>query len=567
MTVCYLDVDDEITGAIARLRAVTDGEAVLVVPPGSHIATSRINFRLLAREATERHLNVVAVSDEPAVRALAISAGLPSYDSLSAAEQALATFREQDKQLADRVGPGQAGRPPRRGQPRPPGPTAETLVLPWPLVEAPPVAGRPKSETGSSAGAAGAAAGTTALPEAVATPADRRAAEGRSLKRPRIGLAPALLTAVLVLLIAGVAFGAYLLLPTATISLVPAATPVSTEPFTVTADPSVAVSDVEAGVVPAERIEVPVRVSNVFPATGVEARETRAIGTARFRSENTLNDVPIPEGTRVSTADGVDFVTTEPATVQRASFETGPTTVNVAIRAVRPGPRGNVAAEQITRVPNSLANQLVSVRNPTATSGGERVEEITVTEADYEAARQALLAELDTALAATLADPTTTPRGLTLFADTADLGEPTADPPLAELAGTVAPNFTLAIENVAVVVAVNEDLVDDLAAARLRSTLDPPLVMVGEQVNSGRAAGDVIGQTIAYDVAPTAIAYTEPDRTGLINQVRGKTIAEAQQILSAYGMVDIEMWPEFVDRLPDQAARISLTIQPPGEAQ
>ncbi len=54
MTVCYLEVDDEITGAIARIRAVRDGEAVIVVPPGSKIATSRINFKLLAREGNER---------------------------------------------------------------------------------------------------------------------------------------------------------------------------------------------------------------------------------------------------------------------------------------------------------------------------------------------------------------------------------------------------------------------------------------------------------------------------------------------------------------------------------
>src|SRR5262245_51126807 len=104
MTTCYLEADDEITGAIARLRNVRDGEAVIVVPHGSRIATSRINFKLLAREANERRLNVVAVSDEPAVRAMSTSAGLPAYDSMPAAEKALANFREQDRKLAERLG-------------------------------------------------------------------------------------------------------------------------------------------------------------------------------------------------------------------------------------------------------------------------------------------------------------------------------------------------------------------------------------------------------------------------------------------------------------------------------
>ena len=48
-------------------------------------------------------MNVVAVSDEPQVRALAISAGLPAYDSIAGAEQALATFREQDRRISDRA--------------------------------------------------------------------------------------------------------------------------------------------------------------------------------------------------------------------------------------------------------------------------------------------------------------------------------------------------------------------------------------------------------------------------------------------------------------------------------
>src|SRR5205814_8050857 len=94
MSVVYLENDDEITSAIARIRAVSEGDAIVVVPPSSRIATSRINFRLLAREAAERRMNVVAVSDEPQVRALAISAGLPAYDSIGAAERALATFSE-----------------------------------------------------------------------------------------------------------------------------------------------------------------------------------------------------------------------------------------------------------------------------------------------------------------------------------------------------------------------------------------------------------------------------------------------------------------------------------------
>ena len=49
--IVYLDVDDEITSAAQRIRSSTATRVALVVPYGSRIATSRMNFRLLSREA------------------------------------------------------------------------------------------------------------------------------------------------------------------------------------------------------------------------------------------------------------------------------------------------------------------------------------------------------------------------------------------------------------------------------------------------------------------------------------------------------------------------------------
>ena len=54
-------------------------KVALVVPYGSRIATSRMNFRLLSREAlvSNRRLSIVAA--DAATRALAASAGLPVF--------------------------------------------------------------------------------------------------------------------------------------------------------------------------------------------------------------------------------------------------------------------------------------------------------------------------------------------------------------------------------------------------------------------------------------------------------------------------------------------------------
>lgn len=551
MTVLYIEIDDEITTAIARLRAVTDGEAVVIVPPGSRIATSRINFKLLAREANERRLNIAAVSDDPAVRALAISAGLPTYDTQPGAEQALATFREQDRQLAERVGPISDGPPPPWSSTR----SSETLVLPGGVAEAPAVEGRPGRGPKPTTE-------TQVLP-VVDEPAERVDHAERRRRRRRVPVAPLLVVGLLALLLAGVAYGAYVFLPTATITLTPATTQLHLDSLTVIADPNVAVVDAAAGTLPAQQIELPLHVDGTFDATGVVVRETRATGSVRFRSQNTVDAIDVAEGTVVATADGVEFETTQVATVPKANFSTQTEgTVDVPVRAVRVGTRGNVERGTIRELPNSLKTQLVSVNNPDPTDGGRRTETLVITQADYDLALAALTGQLDAALVAALADPAAIPGGLTAYPETASHGEPTADQPAIALVDTEADTFTLALDATGQVLAVNEALIDEIARTRLDDALRPGQQAVSDPTIS-HGPGVVADQFISYEVTATTQVFSAPDAPTLVGLVSGKTVTEARAILSQYGMVDIDMWPDFVDRLPDQTSRISLTIAAP----
>ncbi|MFL5750711.1 MAG: hypothetical protein ACJ767_08885, partial [Chloroflexota bacterium] len=62
----YLDVDDEITSAAARIRDSEATKVALVVPYGSRISTSRMNFRLLSREAIVNNRRLSVVASDPA---------------------------------------------------------------------------------------------------------------------------------------------------------------------------------------------------------------------------------------------------------------------------------------------------------------------------------------------------------------------------------------------------------------------------------------------------------------------------------------------------------------------
>ena len=63
--ILYLDVDDEITSAAARVREVPSGRVAVVLPYGSRVATSRINFRLLARDAMTRNMQTADFHEGP----------------------------------------------------------------------------------------------------------------------------------------------------------------------------------------------------------------------------------------------------------------------------------------------------------------------------------------------------------------------------------------------------------------------------------------------------------------------------------------------------------------------
>ena len=93
--IIYLDVDDEITSAAARIRGVEGRRAAVVLPYGSRVATSRINFRLLARDALTHEKRLAVIAGDAATRALAASAGLPVYATVAEYEEAMAAERAE----------------------------------------------------------------------------------------------------------------------------------------------------------------------------------------------------------------------------------------------------------------------------------------------------------------------------------------------------------------------------------------------------------------------------------------------------------------------------------------
>jgi hypothetical protein len=608
----YLDVDDEITSAAARIRSSASPKVAIVVPYGSRIATSRMNFRLLSREAVVNNRRLSVVAGDPATRALAASAGLPVFATVAEYDAAIAGPKptaEADADLASIVAPPappattatapsteaaeptESAEPPSGPGPRskrrraaaagsPAGPvTDETVVIPVPApaaVQPPAAAAAPRSATsrdrpgldgGPARGpAAPAGSATTAAPARVPVLRSRRRFE---LRAPILAIAA---VAVLALLVAGV--GAYLLLPSATIAVTPRQEAIGPISLTVRADPDATAVDLENAVVPADRIDIPVEASQTFTTTGRRVVEEAATGQVVFSSYNTAQTNTIPAGSIVSTEGGIQFRTAASVSLPPARIvpplQIAPSSATVAVEAVSPGTAGNVPANAITVVPRSENPDLTKVRNPDATAGGEHEEFPQVSQAEVDAALAALRAALEAAFAESLAGGAGAPAGMTVFPDTGLLGEgaPTTDP--ATLVGQEVATFDLGMTASGSVIAVDETPIASIAEARLRSNVGAGFRLVEDSIRIEPGDGTVTAGEVTFPVSARAARIPLLDPAELIALVKGRSVDDARQALEAYGTVEIETWPDWVTTVTTIDARISLEIVgqdgPGGEA-
>jgi hypothetical protein len=356
-------------------------------------------------------------------------------------------------------------------------------------------------------------------------------------------------------------WASYRFLPSATITIEPDTVALGPILVSVKAAPGAAGIDVSRGEIPARAIAIPLTVKATFPASGRETSETPARGTVVFSSTEQAVEQPIAAGTRIATADGVEFQTTEAVSLRPPGGAAGPSEVTAPVQAVVAGPEGNVEAGAITRT--SLAEFGISVTNPEPTEGGEREATPYITQADYDAAAIDLQNRLAGELARKLRDPSIVPEGLTLFPETARLG-PIEDRPAAEaLVGSPAPEFELSGVTTAQALAVDESLVVEVMAARLAAEAPAGMALLADSVRTEAGSGTARGDAVDYAASATGTAYTVIDPAALAEAVRGLPVSEAQSILDAYGTVVVTVWPDFLGTLPEDGGRIEVALRGP----
>jgi Baseplate J-like protein len=595
--IVYLDVDDEITSAASRIRSSASPRVALVVPYGSRIATSRMNFRLLSREALVSNRRLSIVSGDAASRALAASAGLPVFASIAELEGAEPGDREGSlhrEEPGDREEPRDGGgrgasavagtlaasetvagvgpsdvadasavaRPRDRPARAARGVTDDTIAMPLPLVLPDAVAAG--ADIGGRAGATrrpNRVARQPIPPPPVARDLDELDDEPREARRVRTPLLVALALVALAVLVGAVA--AFVLLPAATIAVIPKPEPISVE-LTVTADPAATAVDPANATVPAMQIHVPVEASQTFTTTGVHVDQAPATGEVTFSNYNFLNANNVPAGSAVSTEGGIRFKTLAAITIPPGTFvlpNVVPAKRTVKVQAVKPGPEGNVPANAIRVVPQGENPDFLKVTNDQPTTGGVRTQTPEVSQAEVDKAMATLRTQLDKAFADAVSSGAGAPAGATIFPRTAALGDvtPSVDPKT--LVGQAIESYDLTLAANGTVIAVDPSPIRALAASQLDSKVgsDHKLVADSVTVDVGEGTVDETG-AVTFDATAHGLRIATLDPATLRSLVKGKTASEAKAALARYGDVRVDIWPSWASTVTSIDARLNVTV-------
>lgn len=364
-------------------------------------------------------------------------------------------------------------------------------------------------------------------PEDLIEVASRVRNPGRSVSRTRFFIERLLIVGLLLAVVGGTL---YIVVPSATVTITLASEKVTAN-LTITADPSLTDIDVEEARIPASTLRAEVQTAGTVPTTGTSALgDSPAIGIVTFTNQS-LNNVTIPADTVVTTsgAQSVSFRTTREITVRGGVGQTSDTPVEALPASA--GDQSNVADGTITVVTGELAT-LVSVRNSSATTGGETRQYASVTQADRDLLLGLVRGQLQSSayeeMRASLSDTQI------IVIETIQIVEERSDwSTFDHSVGDIAPTLTLNMRAIVAAVVIDDRFTRQIVFARLSAQKPAGKVLLADTFAYERGmVTSVQDGLVTFSASGDVIANTTLDTSELADRIAGKTIADAQQVIA-----------------------------------
>lgn len=504
--IIYLEPNEDILSVRDRVDTAEAKRVLLVIPPYSDVLTRLVDLQVVQRRAAQVGIDVALVTEDGLLRSQARELGLPVFETIEAGKRRKRWRRTHDEQE--------------------------------------PLKRRNTQEAWQAARSLG--------------PAQ---AHRIRLRTPRLIFAILVFLAALVVL----AMGALLAIPSAQIVLIPRNQPVVVN-LNAVVDPNINVVDHARSRIPATYVSIELEGNAQVATSGKkDVPSARASGKVVFVNQLTT-PVRIPKGTALRTSafvTAIRFVTVADVEVP-GGFGAQ---VEAPIEAVEVGPVGNVAANLINEV-EGVAALAVRASNPQPTGGGGSRQVPSVTQADRDRLRAALIKQL-------------------------------AQRALEQLDAKLGEQEYILPESLAVAEVLDETfdrfVTEEAPSLGLQMRVRVAALKVGMQDANALVFAAMAAQVPAgYEMIPNGLLFQRletivpADRRGNLTMVMrgtgyavarldmgavrkaaaGKTVGAARSyLLESLPLQDdpkITLWPEWMSRLPSLAFRISIEVKPEG---
>lgn len=506
--IIYLDPSDDVISIRDRVEMAEAKRVLLVIPPYTEALARRVDLQIVQRAAGRRGVEVALVTEDGRIGAQAQELGLSVFDSVAEGKHRKRWRRPQEDTDEERWSP-------RRNDEA------------W-------TAARQRGQ------------------------AQARAARYR---KARLILAWALFAAVLTALMVGAA----LTVPSAKIVLIPRSEPVAVK-LNAVIDPNIQTVDYARSRIPATAIYTEVE-GNAQAATSgqKDIPASRAVGRVIFLNQLTV-PVSIPKGTAVRTSafgTAVRFVTAADVTVP-GGFGAQ---VEAPIEAVDIGAGGNVAANLINEV-EGVAALAVRVTNPEPTRGGGIKQVPSVTQADKDRLRAALLQQLQQRAYAQMQGELdeqefVPPESLSV----AEVLDETYDRFVTEEAPSLGLQMRVSVAGLKVGMQDANALVYAAMAAQVPPGYELIPNGLGFRRDETLVPADKRGN-LTLVMRGTGYASARLDLEAVRRSVAGLSVKQARtrllETLPLQADPDIQVWPAWFGRVPHLTFRTAIEIRPQG---
>lgn len=544
--VIYIDIEDDITAIIGKVKAASAKIVALVPPKRVGVLQSAVNLKLLQKSALGVDKRVVLITNDNSLVSLAAGVKIPVAKNLQSKPEIppIAALQVDDNDVIN-------------GEELPVGEIADAAAG----IQPKPVAASAADEISNQVDFSSLSDKPTAKPtEAAAAAAKKPAPKKGKVNIPNFNIFRKrffLLGAGGLLLIFFLIW-ALVIAPSATITINAKTSAVNID-RTLTLEPGLQQSKVTELKLKSGNQQIKKAASVEFDATGTKDVGEKATGSVSLSNGSDSDPITVPAGTAFTAANGQRFASTSGVTVPGAKVSGGsiiPGTASVAVAAVAVGPEYNIAAQSYSV--QGFSNLGAS---GTAMSGGSKEKVTVVSEEDVTKAKEKLTQQDTAAVKDELRKKFTGESIVIEESFTAEAGSPAVSPKV----GEQAKKAKLTIETTYALTGLAREEVKQILGDVLKDALnDKPNQSVfsdGSNSIQFQAYQKLSNGNATARLVTTGYIGTTIDTKQLAEQVKGKKHGEIEQIanqIPGVDKVDIKFSPFWVTSAPNNTEKITI---------